>query len=142
MICDEKEQLTCQQEKLGCKGCYYNKPSKEEIEKAKEDIKNLRIRYLSVDYSSSLSQTNINNLDILFQYINQLEFQIEAKEKEHKYDVNMIDGVKGEAVKLHKEIRKLNKIIDEILKAWKQDDYRSIEEIKQYFEKKVESKNE
>ena len=39
---------------------------------------------------------------------------------------------------LEQENNKLNKIIDEMAKAWKQDDYRSIEIIKRYFEKKVE----
>ena len=36
---------------------------------------------------------------------------------EHKYDVNMIDEVKGEAVKLYKEIEKQNKIINEMALA-------------------------
>ena len=32
-------------------------------------------------------------------------------------------------------------IIDELAKAFKQDDVRSVEEIKQYFERKVEDDN-
>ena len=32
MICSEKERESCNVEKLGCNGCYYNKPNKEEIE--------------------------------------------------------------------------------------------------------------
>lgn len=31
MICSSKERETCEVEKLTCKGCYYDKPSKEEI---------------------------------------------------------------------------------------------------------------
>lgn len=37
-----------------------------------------------------------------------------------------------------KEIEKKDKIIDELAKAFKQDDVRSVEDIKQYFERKVE----
>lgn len=36
-------------------------------------------------------------------------------------------------------IQKQEKVIDEMAKAWKQDDIRSIEEIKQYFYRKVEN---
>ena len=39
------------------------------------------------------------------------------------------------------EIEKKDKIIDELAKAFKQDDVRSVEEIKQYFERKVEDDN-
>lgn len=38
-------------------------------------------------------------------------------------------------------LEKKNKIIDEMARSWKQDDIRSVEEIKQYFEKKVEESN-
>ena len=38
-----------------------------------------------------------------------------------------------------KEIEKKDKIIDLMAKAFKQDDVRSVEEIKQYFERKSES---
>ena len=37
------------------------------------------------------------------------------------------------------ELKKKDKIIDEIAKAFKQDDVRSVQEIKQYFERKVEN---
>lgn len=33
MICSEKERETCEVDKLTREGCYYNKPSKEEIKK-------------------------------------------------------------------------------------------------------------
>ena len=39
------------------------------------------------------------------------------------------------------ELQKKDKIIDELAKAFKQDDARSVEEIKQYFERKVEDEN-
>ena len=39
------------------------------------------------------------------------------------------------------ELKKKDKIIDELAKAFKQDDVRSVKEIKQYFERKVEDEN-
>ena len=51
------------------------------------------------------------------EYIKQLEFNVEAAEKEHEHDVAMIDEVKGVAVKLY---RILNKVTDK-LKQFKTD---------------------
>ena len=85
--------------------------SKEEIEKAKEICEDL-IELLKKD---TLNINKIFNLikegeaiETFLQYIDQLEFQIQAKEKVHDYDVNMIDEVKGEIVKLYKENNKRN----------------------------------
>ena len=39
------------------------------------------------------------------------------------------------------EIEKKDKIIDELAKAFKQDDVRSVEEIKRFFERKVKDEN-
>lgn len=50
----------------------------------------------------------------LVKYLEQLEFKVKANEKEHKYDIEMIDDVKGEAVKLYKEINRLNAILDKV----------------------------
>ena len=40
------------------------------------------------------------------------------------------------------ELKKKDKIIDELAKAFKQDDVRSVQEIKQYFEKQAKEKGE
>ena len=40
------------------------------------------------------------------------------------------------------ELKKKEKIIDELAKAFKQDDVRSVEEIKEYFEKQAKEKGE
>ena len=50
----------------------------------------------------------------LVKYLEQLEFKVKANKKEHEYDVEMIDNVKGEAVKLYKEINRLNAILDKV----------------------------
>ena len=117
--------------------------SKEEIEKAKDDLKNL------YEMLNPKPSTSTNAIKTLLQYIEQLESRVQAQEMEHKYDVNMIDEVKGEAVQLYNKIDKLNKIIDEManllssLKLSKDIEGYEImekEDWKQYFEKKVEGK--
>ena len=130
--------------------------SKEEIEKAKKIAQNY-IKDTPILPYDCLMNIERKSAETLLQYINQLEFQIQAKEKEHKYDVNIIDEVKGEVVKLYKEINKQNKIIYEMVTMleelkicyFKKEDggellgkYRCYnkDDWKQYFEKKVEEK--
>lgn len=57
----------------------------------------------------------------LVKYLEQLEFKVKANKKEHEYDVEMIDDVKGEAVKLYKEINRLNTILDKVTNKLKED---------------------
>ena len=147
--------------------------SKEEIEKAKERCdsiiefckNNKECQKNKICTDCYIEIEDIKAMKILLQYIDQLENQIQAKEMEHEYDVNMIDEVKGNSVKLYKEIRKQNKIIDEMAKAMYSNismlemakigqaidydprkmfagisDEEAIDCIKQYFEKKVEGK--
>ena len=38
MKCTSKEQDTCNVEKMGCEGCFYNKTSNEEVERFLEDM--------------------------------------------------------------------------------------------------------
>ena len=75
-----------------------------EIEKAKEDLQ----FFNEGDY---ITKEMEQSADVLEEYIKQLEFNIEASKKEHKYDLAMIDEVKGVAVKLY---RILNKTTDKI----------------------------
>lgn len=70
----------------------------------------------------------------LVKYLEQLEFKVKANEKEHEYDVEMIDNVKGEAVKLYKEINRLNAILDKVTDKLKEDIKKAKERIK-YYEK-------
>ena len=78
--------------------------SEKEIEKAKNWLSALDIN----------SEFEAISKEIISEYIKELENKIEAKEIKHEHDVKMIDEVKGEAVKLYKEIDKLNKTIDEM----------------------------
>ena len=98
--------------------------SKGEIEKAFEILENLD------SFWDNSKEEIFNAVKVLMRYVDYLEYRLESKEKVHEHDIKMIDEVKGENVKL-------NKVINEMAKSWKQDDCRSIEEIKEYFEKKV-----
>lgn len=42
MICGEKERETCEVEKLGCKGCFYNGLSNEEVEQCIKELTEVR----------------------------------------------------------------------------------------------------
>lgn len=78
-------------------GCYYDDS---EIEKAKDDF-----RFFNAgDY---ITKEMSNSKDKIFEYIEQLENEIQALKQVHEYDVKMIDKVKGNAVKLYKEIDEL-----------------------------------
>ena len=71
----------------------------------------------------------ILNLDTLA--INGLSLTItEDIQKDIQIVLNLVQ-------KLQKENEEKDKIIDLMAKTWKQDDVRSIEEIKQYFEKQA-----
>ena len=50
-----------------------------------------------------------------------------------------VDIVLNLIKKQENELKKKDKIIDELAKAFKQDDVRSVEEIKQFYERKVEN---
>ena len=80
--------------------------NKEEIEKAKKDLS----FFNEGDY---ITKEMANSADVLEKYIEKLEFNIEASKKEHKYDVAMIDEVKGDAVKLYGKIDELKEEIEE-----------------------------
>ncbi len=94
--------------------------SKEEIEKAKETCNSI------VNFCNNNKECQEN------EFCPDCYIEIE--------DVKAIETLLQYIDQLEKENNKQNKIIEEIAKTWKQDDYRSIEELKQYFENKVEEK--
>lgn len=67
---------------------------------------------------------------------------IQEQEKEiEKYKKLYQKALDDAVVTAHDNMQK-DKIIDELAKAFKQDDARSVEEIKQYFEKQAKEKGE
>ena len=64
-------------------------------------------------------------------YIKYLETQLEASEKEHKYDVQMIDDLKGELVKLYEQIDELKAKLE--FKDWGDLDNSQFEEYMNQF---------
>lgn len=77
-----------------------------EIEKAKENLNFMH----EGDY---ITKEMANSATVLEEYIKQLEFNVEAAEKEHEHDLKMIDEVKGDAVKLYRKIDELKEEIEE-----------------------------
>lgn len=77
--------------------------------------------------------------------IDRLKELVELRKSKNKikYDncicaTSDVDIVLNLIKKQENELKKKDKIIDELAKAFKQDDVRSVQEIKQYFERKVE----
>ena len=80
--------------------------------------------------------------------IDRLKELVELRKSKNKikYDncicaTSDVDIVLNLIKKQENELKKKDKIIDELAKAFKQDDVRSVEEIKQYFERKVEDES-
>ena len=60
---------------------------------------------------------------------------LEDLDKLNALEIDLVlDLIQGQEA----ELKKKEKIIDELAKAFKQDDVRSVEEIKQFYERKVE----
>lgn len=80
--------------------------------------------------SIQLKDVDITAIETVLNMLKEKDKQIAKYEKIYKeYD----------CYRWVKEIEKKDKIIDLMAKAFKQDDVRSVEEIKQYFERKSES---
>ena len=78
--------------------------------------------------------------------IDRLKELVELRKSKNKikYDncicaTSDVDIVLNLIKKQENELKKKDKIIDELAKAFKQDDARSVEEIKQFYERKVEN---
>lgn len=76
--------------------------------------------------------------------IDRLKELVELRKSKNKikYDncicaTSDVDIVLNLIKKQENELKKKDKIIDELAKAFKQDDVRSVEEIKQFYERKV-----
>ena len=81
--------------------------------------------------------------DELRETVERQNLEIMAQKQVHDYDVKMIDDVKGNAVKLYKELEERDQIInamaEDIYKYQIECDrfFRDKEEVKQYFENKA-----
>ena len=82
----------------------------------------------------TINEKNIVDIETVLNLIQKQEKEIEKYKK--LYQKALDDAV----VTAHDNMQKDN-IIDELAKAFKQDDVRSVEEIKRFFERKVEDDN-
>ena len=103
----------------------YRKSAKERKEKGEP------IGYGTLE---DLDKLNALEIDLVLDLIQEQEKEIEKYKK--LYQKALDDAV----VTAHDNMQK-DKIIDELAKAFKQDDVRSVEEIKQFYERKVENES-
>lgn len=103
----------------------YRKSAKERKEKGEP------IGYGTLE---DLDKLNALEIDLVLDLIQEQEKEIEKYKK--LYQKALDDAV----VTAHDNMQK-DKIIDELARAFKQDDVRSVEEIKQYFERKVKNES-
>ena len=87
------------------------------------------------------NKDKINKADELIEIQETVLNLIQEQEKEIEASRQITTEMNNDVKKLIIECKKKNKIIDLMAKAFKQDDARSVEEIKQYFERKVENEN-
>lgn len=93
-----------------------------------------------IEYAKQ-NKDKINKADELIGIQETVLNLIQEQEKEiEKYKKLYQKALDDAVVTAHDNMQK-DKIIDELAKAFKQDDVRSVEEIKQYFERKVEDDN-
>ena len=100
----------------------------------KEAIDRLNYINRAYDLNNYYSNYDLDCIDVVLNLIQEQEKEIEKYKK--LYQKALDDAV----VTAHDNMQK-DKIIDELAKAFKQDDVRSVEEIKQYFERKVEDES-
>lgn len=98
----------------------------------KEAIDRLNYINRAYDYNNYYSTYDLDCIDVVLNLIQEQEKEIEKYKK--LYQKALDDAV----VTAHDNMQKDN-IIDELVKAFKQDDVRSVEEIKQFYERKVEN---
>ena len=90
-----------------------------------------------IEYAKQ-NKDKINKVDKLIGIQETVLSLIQKQEKEiEKYKKLYQKALDDAVVTAHDNMQK-DKIIDELAKAFKQDDVRSVEEIKEYFERKVE----
>lgn len=93
-----------------------------------------------IEYAKQ-NKDKINKVDELIGIQETVLNLIQEKDKEiEKYKKLYQKALNDAVVTAHDNMHK-DKIIDELAKAFKQDDVRSVEEIKQFYERKVENDN-
>lgn len=101
----------------------------------KEAIDRLNYINRAYDYNNYYSTYDLDCIDVVLNLIQEQEKEIEKYKK--LYQKALDDAV----VTAHDNMQK-DKIIDELAKAFKQDDVRNVEEIKEYFEELAKEKGE
>ena len=93
-----------------------------------------------IEYAKQ-NKDKINKVDELIGIQETVLSLIQEQEIEIEASRQITTEMNNDVKKLIIECKKKNKIIDLMARAFKQDDARSVEEIKQYFERKVEDES-
>ena len=93
-----------------------------------------------IEYAKQ-NKDKINKVDELIGIQETVLNLIQEQEKEIEKYKNLYQKALDDAVVTAHDNMQKDKIIDELAKAFKQDDVRSVEEIKQYFERKVKDED-
>ena len=110
--------------------------NKEEIEKAKENVKNQNAEEVKDDLRTlhkilwNEHREGTYTVEKTLKYISELELEVKSYKMTHKYDVNMIDEVKENAVKWSKERDNLESILDKVTDKLKEICNKYIKEYK------------
>lgn len=97
--------------------------------------------FTKMDFNNPMGWTGYYDTELkeLQQAIETVLNLIQEKDKEIEQYKKLYQKALDDAVITAHDNMHKDKIIDELAKAFKQDDVRSVEEIKQYFERKVEN---
>ena len=111
---------------------------KETIDRLKELVE-LRKGKNTIKYDNCICATS--DLDLVLNLIQEQENEIDHWKNGFERELESNRENACELLKQDLIIRKKDNIIDELAKAFKQDDVRSVEEIKQFYERKVENES-
>ena len=101
----------------------------------KEAIDRLNYINRAYDYNNYYSTYDLDCIDVVLNLIQEQEVELKRLDKEaQEYFETTIRQSKD----FDSQLQKKDEIIDELAKAFKQDDVRTLEEIKQFYERKVE----
>ena len=95
-------------------------------------------RYLITDREKTYTTVRVNDLDTVLSLIKENQKEIEGLKNINRNQSKDIKKAVDYTFELNKELDKKDKQIDLMARAFKQDDVRTVEELKQYFAGLVE----
>lgn len=124
MFCTEKERKTCNVEKMGCKGCYYNNEDIEILEMDLDDIVEYLIKQVSFEYGQIIGRAiknMINRNKELEEY--NMKYIVQLTDEQYR---NLVDIIRKEVnnewkSKVKEKIEELEKDVKDFEEYWSTD---------------------